>query len=226
MRVSPCLSHTLPHYTTSSILPQTFLYTQTNMDAVNGNIDWHILAPLFSAKCWPADQVRGRRLTPAPPTPAPPTPPMFSCPTLGPLTTLLPPIPGESIQLDGWLQTGGLGAGMFLWHCRAQIPLSTGAQLNHSSLITVRAALAPAPTQHQVRPLSFCSHSHPYPRFTPQKVHTCTHFSQHTQTKMDFNAFVQVCVCATVNLPLSSPLYSTQFSNMSFTSATNSSFAM
>ncbi|TNN85075.1 hypothetical protein EYF80_004729 [Liparis tanakae] len=31
---------------------------------------------------------------------------------------------------------------------QAQIPLSTGAQLNHSSLITVKAALAPAPTQH------------------------------------------------------------------------------
>lgn len=71
-------------------------------------------------------------------TPAPPC---------SPFTTLLPPVPGESIQLDGWLQTGGLGAGMFLWHCRAQIPLSTGAQLNHSSLITVKAALALAPTQ-------------------------------------------------------------------------------
>lgn len=102
----------------------------------------HTLAPLFSAQCWPADQVRGRRLTSAPPTPS------SSCSTLGPLTTILPPVPGESIQLDGWLQTGGLGAGMFLWHCRAQIPQSTGAQLNHSSLITVKAALAPAPTQH------------------------------------------------------------------------------
>lgn len=46
--------------------------------------------------------------------------------------------------MDGSRQ--GLGAGMFLWHWRAHFPLSSGEQLNHSSLITVKTALAQAPT--------------------------------------------------------------------------------
>lgn len=194
----------------------------------------HTLATLFSAQRWLADQVRGCRLTPAPPTPSllllllRPGPPFYSPPT----------IPGESIQLNGWLQTGGLGAGMFLWHCRAQIPLSTGEQLNHSSLITVKAALAPAPTTTKSSPLSFARS----PTLTP-KIHTYASFTPHALTEMDFDALVLYrgqllmeeagfwggagfCLRNCVHLPLSSPLYSAQFSNMSFTSATNSSLAM
>lgn len=41
---------------------------------------------------------------------------------------------------------------MFLWHWRAHIPLSGGEQLNHSSLITVKAALAQAPATAEARP--------------------------------------------------------------------------
>lgn len=46
--------------------------------------------------------------------------------------------------MDGSRQ--GLGAGMFLWYWRAHFPLSSGEQLNHSSLITVKTALVQAPT--------------------------------------------------------------------------------
>lgn len=128
-----------------------------------------VLATLISDQSWLVDQVRGCRLTPGPSTPfpsppAPPWPPIYT-PHL---------IPGESIQLNGWLQTGGLGAGMFLWDCRAQFPLSTGEQLNHSSLITVKSALAPAPTTTQVQP-PFLYLSLPH---SPQKNHTWS-FSHH-----------------------------------------------
>lgn len=99
---------------------------------------------------WPTDRVRGLRLTPAPETPSTPLAPPTS------YSHSSPRVPGESIQLDRWLQTGGLGPAMFLWHCMAQIPLSTEAQLNHSPLITVKAALARAP-HHHVQLSFFCS---------------------------------------------------------------------
>lgn len=115
-------------------------------------------------------------LQPLPPSPAPPWAPL---PLSSPLSL------GRVFSwIDGSRQ-GGLGAGMFLWHCRAQIPLSTGAQLNHSSLITVKTALAPAPTQHLVRPPFFCFLPHSHPLTLTSKIHICTSFSEHTPSKMD-----------------------------------------
>lgn len=93
-----------------------------------------------------AGKVRGHKSGPLLLQPFPFPPPSPAALPWASYLTPLPTIPEGSIQLNGWLQTEGLGAGMFLWHWRAHIPLSSGEQLNHSSLITVKAALAQAPT--------------------------------------------------------------------------------
>lgn len=123
---------------------------------------------LSSNTLWVAGQVRGYKFGPSllQPFSIPPPPPPWAS-----YLTTLPTIPGGRIQLNGWLQTGGLGAGMFLWHWRAHTPPSSGEQLNHSSLITVKAVLAQAPTITVSSRLSLVVS----PMFT-SKIHTLAAF--------------------------------------------------
>lgn len=118
----------------------------------------HTLATLFSAQRWLADQVRGCRLTPAPPTPSlllllRPGPPFYS-----------PHHPWGEYSVEWMAPDRGLRGWNVSLALQGSDPPEHWRTAQSLLINHCQGCPGPGPNNHEVQPPFFCSLSHTHPK--------------------------------------------------------------